>query len=77
MELSKLNRNESVMVTAVSHPDPQMQQRLMDLGFYPGGVVKLVLVSPKKNPKAYEVRGTVIAIRNEDADYIHVKIKER
>lgn len=75
MELSKLNRNEAVIVTKVAHPDPQMQQRLMDLGFYPGGVVKLLLVSPKKDPKAYEVRGTVIAIRNKDADYIHVKIE--
>ncbi|WP_034551874.1 FeoA family protein [Carnobacterium funditum] len=77
MKLSKLNRNESVVVTKVGHPDPQMQQRLMDLGFYPGGLVKLVLVSPKKDPKAYEVRGTVIAIRNEDANYIQVKIKEK
>ena len=76
MKLSKLDRDDQVVVTEVSHPDAQMQQRLMDLGFYPGGVVKLVLVSPKKDPKAYEVRGTVIAIRNEDASYIQVEKKE-
>ncbi|MCA9765136.1 MAG: ferrous iron transport protein A [Carnobacterium sp.] len=77
MELSKLTSNHSVVVTKVAHPDAQMQQRLMDLGFYPGGVVKLVLVSPKKDPKAFEVRGTVIAIRNEDAKYIRVELKEK
>ena len=76
MKLSKLDRDDQVVVTEVSHPDAQMQQRLMDLGFYPGGVVKLVLVSPKKDPKAYEVRGTVIAIRNEDASYIQVEKKK-
>ncbi|PTQ84508.1 ferrous iron transport protein A [Trichococcus patagoniensis] len=76
MELSKLVRSEPAVVTEVSHPDPKMQQRLMDLGFYPGGAVKLVLLSPKQDPKAYEVRGTVIAIRDEDAKYIQVKVEE-
>jgi ferrous iron transport protein A len=76
MELSKLKRNESAVVTEVAHPDPKMQQRLLDLGFYPGKTVKLVLISPKEDPKAYEVRGTVIAIRDEDANYIQVKTEE-
>ncbi|MBT2732394.1 FeoA family protein [Carnobacterium sp. ISL-102] len=77
MELSKLDKDDLVVVTEITHPDAQMQQRLMDLGFYPGGTVKLVLVSPRKDPKAFEVRGTVIAIRNEDAKYIQVVLKEK
>jgi len=51
------------VVTKVGHPDPTKCAAtvLMDLGFYPGGLVKLVLVSPKKDPKAYESkRGPVI-----------------
>ena len=36
----------------------------------------MVLISPKKDPKAYEVRGTVIAIRNDDAKYIEVEVEE-
>jgi len=76
MELSKLKRNEPAVVTEVAHPDTKMQQRLLDLGFYPGRPVKLVLISPRKDPRAYEVRGTVIAIRDEDANYIQIKTEE-
>lgn len=76
MELSKLKSNEPAVITEVAHPDKKMQQRLLDLGFYPGKTVTLVLTSPKNDPKAYEIRGTVIAIRDEDANYIKVKTEE-
>lgn len=72
MKLSELVNNELAIIKEVAHPDPKMQQRLIDLGFYPGKSVKLVLTSPKKDPKAYEIRGAVIAIRDEDANYISV-----
>ncbi|QIL46653.1 ferrous iron transport protein A [Vagococcus coleopterorum] len=76
MILSDMTLRQKAVVSEVNHPDKQMQQRLMDLGFYPGGKIKLVLISPKNDPKAYEVRGTVIAIRNEDAKFIKVKVGE-
>ena len=74
MKIFDLTLQQTAHVTDVKHPSAQMQQRLYDLGIYPGGKVKLVLVSPKGDPKAYEVRGTVIALRNEDAQYIDVEL---
>ena len=50
-----------------------MKQRLIDIGFVDGTNVECVLISPYKNPKAYMVKGAVIAIRNEDAKFIEVK----
>ena len=47
-------------------------RRLLDLGLIPGTKIECVLVSPAKNPKAYMIRGAVIAIRNEDADNIEI-----
>ena len=74
MKIFELPTQKIAIVQNVHHPSQQMQQRLYDLGIYPGGKVKLVLISPKDDPKAYEVRGTVIALRNEDAQYIDVEL---
>ncbi|MGY3724364.1 ferrous iron transport protein A [Granulicatella balaenopterae] len=74
MKIFELPTQKTAIVKSVTHPSEQMQQRLYDLGIYPGGKVKLVLISPKDDPKAYEVRGTVIALRNEDAQYIDVEL---
>ena len=76
MKLLELKLKEEAVIKKVAHPDEQMNQRLLDLGFYPGGRVKMVLISPKNDAEAYEVRGTVIAIRNDDAKYIEVEVEE-
>lgn len=47
-----------------------VRRRLLDLGFVPGTVVRAVLRSPFGDPTAYGVRGSVIALRREDADGI-------
>ena len=48
-------------------------RRLLDLGLIEGTEVKPVLISPSKDPKAFEFRGNLIAIRKEDT--INIKIK--
>ena len=42
-------------------------------GLSPGAKIKLLFKSPFGNPCAYEVLGTVIALRHEDAKNIYVK----
>lgn len=44
-----------------------LRQRLMDIGFIEGTKVSCVRISPFGDPKAYLVRGAVIALRKEDA----------
>lgn len=51
-----------------------MRRRLQDIGLIEGTKVKCVLKSPLGDPKAYEIRGAVIAIREEDAEKIKVKV---
>jgi len=51
-----------------------MRRRLMDVGFIPGSRVKCILSSPSGNPKAYLVKGSVIALRSSDACDIEVDI---
>ena len=52
-----------------------VKRRMMDLGIVKGTPIKAILKSPSGNPKAYEVRGSVIAIRSEEARRIKI-IKE-
>lgn len=77
--LCELKKNQTAVITGISCPLDQiprrsdMIRRFLDLGFCKGTSVKCVNTGIFKNPHAYEVRGTVIAIRNEDAKIIMVK----
>jgi len=45
-------------------------RRLQDIGFIPGTAVTCLQRSPLGDPTAYRIRGTVIALRREDAKNI-------
>ena len=49
-----------------------IKRRLLDLGFVEGACITPVLISPSKEPRAFSVRGTLIAIRKEDAKLINI-----
>ncbi len=51
-----------------------IKRRLLDLGLIEGSNVMPILQSPAGELTAYEIRGTVIAIRAEDARNIIVEI---
>ena len=50
-----------------------IKRRLLDIGLIPGTEVKCLFSSPFKDPKAYLIRGTVIALREEEAKSIMVE----
>lgn len=60
-EILSINCNENI------------KKRLLDLGFVNGSFIKKVFSSPFKNPSAYYIRGSIISIRNEDAEKIFIK----
>lgn len=47
-----------------------IRRRLLDLGFVEGVPIIPVFVSPSQDPRAFSIRGTLIAIRKEDANLI-------
>lgn len=53
-----------------------IRRRLLDLGFVKGACITPILVSPSKDPKAFSIRGTLIAIRKEDSDLIYISYNE-
>lgn len=50
-----------------------MRQRLLDIGLTPDTVVECVGKSPAGDPKAFLIRGAVIAIRSGDCEEILIK----
>lgn len=70
--LSHTKTGTSSIINSVNSPE-HMRRRLLDLGFSKGTVIKCVQSSPSGDPVAYMLRGTIIALRNEDARQIMVQ----
>ena len=71
MKLNELKCGQKADVLNISN-NSNIARRLLDMGMISGTKVECVLESPVKNPKAYFIRGAVIAIRNEDANCIEI-----
>lgn len=52
--------------------DFELKRRLLDIGFIKNTSVECVGISPLGDPKAFLVRGSVIALRSEDSKNITV-----
>ena len=69
--LSQLPLNEIGIIKDVKC-EGNIKRRLLDLGLVKGTNIVPVLVSPSKDPRAFCVRGTIIAIRKDDAKNIKI-----
>ena len=63
-------KKDEVFVIGRIETSKNLRQRLLDIGFVPGTKVKCVRISPFGDPKAFFIRGTVIALRNCDSKNI-------
>lgn len=60
--------------SSLLHANGNIRRRILDLGIVQGTRIKPVLKSPLGDPTAYEIRGTIIALRKEDSKLIYVEI---
>ena len=67
--LDKLPMNKQAKIKQINC-EAKLKRRLLDLGLIKGTKITPILISPSKDPRAYQVRGTTIAIRKEDAKLI-------
>lgn len=56
--------------------EPHIKRRLMDLGMLKGTKVECVGISPLGDPKAFLIRGSVIALRREESSKINISVLE-
>lgn len=67
--LSSLKIGKSAFVNKI-RAESAMHKRLQDLGLTKGTKVTCILVAPSGDPKGYLVRGTIIGLRDIDANNI-------
>ena len=72
MTLASIQINQRVKITELL-VEGLIRRRLLDLGLLPGTEVKAVMKSPLGNPVAYDIRGSMFALRLEDASRIVVE----
>lgn len=61
----------SVRIAALSAVDAT-RRRLLDIGLTPGTRTTCLYEAPSGDPKAYWIRGAVVALRNEDAGRVRL-----
>jgi Fe2+ transport system protein FeoA len=68
---SELKFGEKARIASVNENHPS-SRRILEVGFTPGQEIELVNKSIFNDPLAFSVRGTLIAIRKNEADCIIV-----
>ncbi len=70
--LNDINPGEKAKIIALNNEN-SMQRRLLDIGLIENTITECVGKSPMGDPKAFLIRGAVIAIRSDDSSKILVK----
>lgn len=71
--LSDLEPGEKAVVAGLSPScRGSERRRFLDLGILPGTAVEAEMISPSGDPTAYRVRGALLALRREQAEYIRI-----
>lgn len=74
LRLNILKENEKAKIIGISKEiRGESRRRLLDLGFVKGASVSIDLLNPLGEPKAYLIKGTSIALRNDQASKILIK----
>jgi DtxR family Mn-dependent transcriptional regulator len=74
LTLAGLAPGESAEVAAISEECRGFgRQRLFDLGLTPGTRVRVAMENAFGDPRAYQVRGTLLALRRELAEQVRVR----
>ncbi|MEO6222379.1 MAG: metal-dependent transcriptional regulator [Vicinamibacterales bacterium] len=74
MRLADLSTGETASVVGLDDAcQGYSRRRLMDLGFTAGATIRAALSTFAGDPRAYEIRGTLVALRREQASQVLVQ----
>ena len=72
MTLAQLKKGEKAVVEDLN--TDLVPLKLIEMGCLPGNTIELLQLAPFKDPLFLNVNGAQVAIRQETAEHIHVKI---
>jgi ferrous iron transport protein A len=73
--LRNMGKNQRGVIASIVAPG-ELGRRIRDMGLVPGTAIRVKGRAPLKDPVALELSGFVLTLRNNEADYIQVKIEE-
>ena len=71
--LDKVKIADTVILKKLNNTG-SIRRRLLDIGLIPGTEVESILKSPSGDPAAFLIRGSLFAIRSEDASKIEIEV---
>jgi len=71
--LRKMKKNQSGTIKAVS-VSGELGRRLREMGLTPGTEISVCGRAPLKDPVAIRVLNSILTLRNNEAEHIHVQI---
>lgn len=71
-KLTSIKKRKSVKLVNIESQD-DIKAHLYDIGLTPGTEIELLEVSPFSGPISLKIRGTKIALRQQEADTIFVR----
>ncbi len=74
MMLRKMKRNQKGIITAVKQGG-ELGRRIRDMGLVPGTEIVIQGRAPLYDPVALRVLGSVLTLRNNEADFIEVEVE--
>lgn len=72
MNLNQIDLNKKSIIKTLNFTE-NFKRRILDLGIVPGIEIERILESPFKKISAYNIKGSLIAIRDIDASKIGVE----
>jgi ferrous iron transport protein A len=73
MRWMKKNQNGSIIKVKANG---ELGRRIRDMGLVPGTPIKIQGRAPLKDPVALRVKGFTLTLRNKEADFIEVEVKQ-
>ncbi|MDO4731982.1 MAG: FeoA family protein [Bacillota bacterium] len=70
--LRQLPPGKSARVLRVDAEESQ-KERLAELGLFPGAEIRCLFSAPAGDPRAYQLRGFTLALRNRDSSRILIR----
>lgn len=68
---ANLNFGEKAIISEIDINHPSFR-RIIEIGFTPGQQIELIHKSVFKDPLAFSIRGTIVAIRKHEAESIRL-----
>jgi ferrous iron transport protein A len=71
ISIRHLRSGQSAVITAIQ-AQGELGRRIRDMGLVPGTIVTVCGRAPLQDPVALKISGTVLTLRNSEADHIMV-----